>query len=156
MSSLPIPNLSKKIDNGTSLFFDTYYTQPINFSDNELNAVKSFFETRGFGETAALAVSITLLNQAKNDNIKIFNLLDTLGTYQQIELSTIVAEILNYNRKRTSVIGFKKEKTTSKFESRNIIQTSPVVQIINIDTQENFSSTGFTFDSEVITWDGES
>lgn len=156
MSSLPIPNLSKKIDSGVNLFFDTYYTQPINFSDNELNAVKSFFQTRGFGETAALTVSITLLNQAKNDNIKIFTLLDTLGSYQQIELSAIVAEILNYNRKRTSVIGFKKQKTSSKLESRNIIETSPSTQIININTQENFSSTGFTFDSEVITWDGES
>lgn len=156
MSSLPIPNLSKKVDSGVNMFFDTYYTQPINFSDNELNAVKSFFESRGFGETAALAVSVTLLNQAKNDNVKIFSLLDTLGTYQQLQLSTIVAEILNYNRKRTSVIGFKKEKSSSKFESRNIIGSSSTVQIINIDTQENFSSTGFTFDSEVITWDGES
>ena len=155
MSSLPIPNLSKKIKTSESVFFDKYYTQPINFSDNELNAVNSFFRSKGFNETASIAISVTLINQAKNDNIKVFTLLDTLGTYQPLQLSAIVAEILNYNRKRTSVVGFKKEKSSSRFESRNIIDSVPTSLTINTDTQENFSSTGFTFDSEVITWDGE-
>lgn len=155
MSSLPIPNLSKKIDTGTQVFFDAYYTEPVNFSDNELNAVKAFFETRGFEESAALAVSITIIKQAKADNIKVFKILDTLKTYQKVQLNSIVAEILNYNRKRTSVVGFKKQTNVSLFESRNIIETAPNPVIINIDTQGNFSSTGFTFDSEGITFDGE-
>ena len=120
MSSLPIPNLSKR-EADISLFFDRYYTQPINFSDSELNAVNSFFLSKGFNETASIAISGTLLNQAKNDDVKIFTLLDTLGSYEPLQLSAIVAEILNYNRKRTSVVGFKKDKDFSKFESRNII-----------------------------------
>ena len=120
MSSLPIPNLSKR-DKGTSLYFDRYYTQPINFADSDLNAITAFFESKGFDATAAVAISVTLINQAKNDDVNVFTLLDTLNGYETVQLSTIVAEILNYNRKRTSVIGFKKENSFSKFESRNII-----------------------------------
>lgn len=155
MSNLPIRNISKNTDKDVQLFFDTYFTKPINFSDNELNAVKSFFESRGFEESASIAVAVPILNQAKVDNVKVFELLDTLRNTTDLQLSAIVAEILNYNRKRTSVVGFRKQKTISRFESRNIIDGSPASVIINIGTESNFSATGFTFDSDTITWDGD-
>jgi len=155
MSSLPIQNISKRSDRDVQLFFDTYFTKPVNFNDNELTAVKAFFESRGFEESSAIAVSVPILNQAKADNIKVFELLDSLKNINDLQLSSIVAEILNYNRRRTSVIGFKRERDISKFESRNIIEGSPAPVIINIGTETNFSATGFTFDSDTITWDGE-
>lgn len=155
MSSLPIENISRTSDKRTQVFFDTYYTTPVNFSDNDLSAVLGFFQSRGFDETSAKAVSITLLNQAKTDGIKVFKLLDTLKGIDTVQLSYIVAEVLNYNRKRTSVVGFKKERTTSKFEARNIIEGTPAPVVINSNVSTNFSATGFTFDSDTITWDGE-
>lgn len=155
MSSLPIQNISKRSDRDVQLFFDTYFTKPVNFNDNELTAVKAFFESRGFEESSAIAVSVPILNQAKADNVKVFELLDSLKNINDLQLSSIVAEILNYNRRRTSVIGFKRERDISKFESRNIIEGSPAPVIINIGTETNFSATGFTFDSDTITWDGE-
>lgn len=155
MSGLPIKNISKRSDRDVQLYFDTYFTSNINFNDNEYTAVEGFFTSRGFDKTAAKAVSITLLNQAKTDGIKVFSLLDTLEGIDNAQLTYVVAEVLNYNRKRTSVVGFKKEKTTSKFESRNIIEGTPAPIVINIGSSKNFSSTGFTFDSDTITWDGE-
>lgn len=155
MSSLPIQNISKRSDRDVQLFFDTYFTKPVNFNDNELTAVKAFFESRGFEESSAIAVSVPILNQAKADNVKVFELLDSLKNINDLQLSSIVAEILNYNRRRTSVKGFKRERDISKFESRNIIEGSPAPVIINIGTETNFSATGFTFDSDTITWDGE-
>lgn len=155
MSSLPIENISRSTDKNTQLFFDTYFTQSVNFSDNELNAVTGFFQSRGFEDSSAKAVSITLLNQAKADGVKIFKLLDTLKGIDNLELSYIVAEVLNYNRKRTSVVGFKKERSISKFETRNIIEGTPSPVVINSNVSNNFSATGFTFDSNTITWDGE-
>lgn len=155
MSSLPIQNISKRSDRDVQLFFDTYFTKPVNFNDNDLNSVKAFFESRGFESAAAIAVSIPILNQAKADGVKVFQLLDTLKNISDLQLSSIVAEILNYNRRRTSVVGFRKQRDVSKFESRNVIEGSPAPVVINIGTGTNFSATGFTFDSDTITWDGE-
>jgi hypothetical protein len=123
MSSLPIPNISKRSNKGVHLFFDTYYNTQINLSDNELSVVIAFFEDAGFDKTAAIAVSTLLLRQAKNENIKVFELLDTLKTIDSTRLSSIVAEILNYNRKRTSVVGFRKQKNAT-IETRNILEGS--------------------------------
>tara|TARA_B110000503_G_scaffold86895_1_gene132171 strand:- start:1314 stop:1787 length:474 start_codon:yes stop_codon:yes gene_type:complete len=153
-SGLPIRNISKGSDEDTRLFFDRYYTKSINFADNDLNSVVGFFENKGFDKNSAIAVSITLLAQAKLDNIKIYKLLDTLKNYQDMQLTAVVAEVLNYNRKRTSAVGFKRTSFDNKTEKRNIIEGSIPNVVINIDTQNNFSSTGFTFDSDTITWDG--
>lgn len=124
MSSLPIPNISKRSDKGVQLFFDTYYNTQINLLDNELSVVISFFEEAGFEKTVAVAVGTVLLRQAKNENIKIFELIDTLKTLDGTKLSSVVAEILNYNRKRTSVVGFRKQKVKTTIESRNILEGS--------------------------------
>lgn len=153
-NGLPLRNISKRSDDDVRLFFDRYYTKTINFNDNDLNSVVSFFESKGFDKSSAVSVSITLLNQAKIDNIKIYKLLDTLKGYQDLQLSAVVAEVLNYNRKRTSTVGFRRTVTTNKLESRNIIEGSPAPVVINSAIQNNFSATGFSFDSETITWDG--
>lgn len=154
MSGLPIRNISKRSDEEIRLFFDRYYTKPINLSDNDLNSIVSFFESRGFDKSSAVAVSITLLNQAKLDNVKVYKLLDTLKGYQELQLSAVVAEVLNYNRKKTSAVGFRRTVVENKLEKRNIIEGSPVRVTINSEIQNNFSATGFSFDSETITWDG--
>jgi hypothetical protein len=154
MSGLPIRNISKRSDEEVRLFFDRYYTKPINLSDNDLNSIVGFFESRGFDKSSAVAVSVTLLNQAKLDNIKIHKLLDTLKGYQDLQLSAVVAEVLNYNRKKTSAVGFRRTIIENKLEKRNIIEGSPVRVTINSEIQNNFSATGFSFDSETITWDG--
>lgn len=154
MSGLPIRNISKRSDEDTRLFFDRYYTRTINFNDNDLNSIVGFFEAKGFDKSSAVAVSVTLLNQAKLDGIKIYKLLDTLRGYQDLQLSAVVAEILNYNRKRTSAVGFRRSVVENKVEKRNIIEGSPAQVTINSDIQNNFSATGFSFDSETITWDG--
>ena len=78
MSGLPIRNISKKSDEEVRLFFDRYYTKPISLTDNDLNSVVGFFEAKGFDNSSATAVGITLLNQAKLDGIKVYKLLETL------------------------------------------------------------------------------
>ncbi len=153
-SGLPVRNITKKSDEDVRLFFDKYLTKSINFNDNDLNSVVGFFENKGFDKSSAISVSIVMLQQAKLDNIKVFKLLDTLKGYQDIQLSAVVAEVLNYNRKRTSAIGFKKENTDNRLEKRNIIEGSPAPVIINSEVENNFSATGFTFDSRTNTWDG--
>jgi len=153
-SGLPVRNITKKSDEDVRLFFDKYYTKSINFNDNDLNSVVGFFENKGFDKASAVSVGIVMLQQAKLDNVKIFKLLDTLTGYEDLQLSAIVAEVLNYNRKRTSAVGFKRQNTENRLEKRNLIEGSPAPIIINSEVENNFSATGFTFDSRTNTWDG--
>jgi len=154
-SSLPIRNISKRSDKDVTLFFDKYYEKPISLTDNDLSTVVGFFESRGFDQSAALTVSTVLLNQAKTDGVDVYSLLKTLKGIDELRLSAVIAEILNYNRKRTSAIGFKRDQDITKYEKRNIIEGTPEQVFINTSIETNFSATGFTFDSDTITFDGE-
>ena len=50
-----------------------------------------------------------------------FELLDTLGGFDDIQLSTVITEILNYNRAKISTLGYKVDQATNKLETRNIV-----------------------------------
>ncbi|MBE26562.1 MAG: hypothetical protein CMN33_02625 [Saprospirales bacterium] len=119
MSSLP--NKSKTSEGNTTEFFDKYFTKKLNFPSNEVDAIIGFFTKRGFDEAAAQSTGTILLEQAKIDNVNVFTLLDTLKGLNDIQLSTVVAEVLNYNRDATSSVGFKRPQTVDKIEKRNIV-----------------------------------
>lgn len=121
MSSLPKEAPDNYSDKGVTKFFDTYFSKELSFPSNQVDAVVSFFTKRGFDKVSAISVSTTLLQQAKIDDVKIFQLLDTLSGLNEIQLSSIVTEILNYNRPKTSTLGFKRTESADKIEKRNIV-----------------------------------
>lgn len=118
-SSLPIKTQSN--DKKVTEFFDKYFTQKLEFNTNEVDAVVGFFEKRGFDRTAAISTGTILLQQAKLDEIKVFELLDTLKSLNETKLSAVVAEVLNYNRLSTSTLGFRSTQTIDTLEKRNIV-----------------------------------
>jgi len=101
-------------------FFDRYYDKALEFPSNDVNAVVGYFEKRGFESSSANSVATVLLQQAKIDGVKIFKLLDTLNGLQDVQLSALVTEILNYSRTKTSTLGFRIEQETNYIEARNI------------------------------------
>ena len=117
-SSLPTPVQTN--DKRVTTFFDKYFTGKLEFASNEVDAVIAFFEKRGFEKAAAISTGSILLQQAKLDGIKVFVLLDTLKGFDEAKLSAVVAEVLNYNRLNTSVLGFKNTTATNTLEKRNI------------------------------------
>jgi hypothetical protein len=121
-SSLPVDNKksSRSNDRTVNQFFNTYFSKKLEFASNEVIAVRGFFERKGFSKTAADAISIVLLQQAKIDGVKVFELIDTMKKYETNQLSELVTEILNHNRLNTSVLGIKKENTQTTIENRNI------------------------------------
>lgn len=119
-SSLPNDPIVNGSDKEVKQFFDRYYTKQLTYPSNEVDAVISFFTKRGFDDSSAIAVSGVLLQQAKIDNIKIFKLLDTLKGLDEVQLSAIVAEVINYNRNKTSTVGYRLTDTVDKLERRNI------------------------------------
>ena len=121
MPSLTSTNIKKRSDKEVTQFFDKYYTTSFSFPTNEVDAVIGFFEKRGFSSDAAIATSTALLTQAKLDNVKVFEIVDTLKGLKDVQISNVVAEILNYDRNRTSSIGYTNLHNQDKLERRNVV-----------------------------------
>ncbi len=103
-------------------FFDKFFLHQITFPSNQIDAVLGFFLKRGFDELSARSTSISLLNQARLENVNVFQLLDSLKGLNDVQLSQVVTEVLNSYRDRRSALGYKLTVTEETTESRNIVQ----------------------------------
>jgi 3-methyladenine DNA glycosylase AlkC len=119
-SNLPLDTIT---DSTTEIkqFFDKYYTTKVSFPSNQIDAVVGFFVKHGFDKQSATSTGIVLLNQARVDNISVFELLDSLKALKDVQLSQVVAQILNSYREKTSLLGYRIAQTTDEYESRNIL-----------------------------------
>jgi hypothetical protein len=86
-----------------------------------LTMMTGFLESRNFSQETAELISIAILKQAKQDGYNPMQILETIKGIKQTELSGIVAEILNYNRFKTSSLGVVSEVEPVNFVKRNIV-----------------------------------
>lgn len=119
-SNLPV---ERNTDSGQAvrLFFNNYFNEAISFPASEIDAVVGFFKKRGFDDIASNSTAIVLLQQAKLDDVEVFRLLDTLKGLTEIQLSSVVAEVLNYNRQKNSTLGYRQQDTSDSLEKRNVL-----------------------------------
>lgn len=101
--------------------FDQYYQTPIALNSSELTMMTGFFEKRGFDSVSAESTALVILQQAKKDNFSAMQVMDSLGELAPIEISALVAEILNYNRFKTSSLGTSQNYAPSEEVVRNIL-----------------------------------
>ena len=101
--------------------FDKFFLHQITFPSNQIDAVLGFFLKRGFDDEAARSTGIVLLNQARLDNVNVFELIDTLKGLTDVQLAKVVTEVLNSYREQTSTLGYKVMSLTETYESRNIL-----------------------------------
>lgn len=118
-TNLPTP-IKQDSAESTRLYFNAYGTKFIEFSANDVTAAISFFEQNGFASDAATTSASVILDQAKADGLSVFTLLDTLKTFNGVQLSALVAEILNNNRPVTSSLGYRDPSSSARSETRNI------------------------------------
>lgn len=105
----------------TQKFFDNYYNKQIPYKASEVDAVIGYFLKRGFEKVAAVNTASILLQQASIDQLTVFQLIDTLKGVNDVQLSNIVAQILNLNRSKTSTVGFRVPEATQLFDQRQIL-----------------------------------
>ena len=105
-TNLPKPIIEDSAQ-ATKLFFDSYGEAPLEFPANDVEAAIGFFESRGFDRDAAEITAMTVLKQAKLDDMPVYQLLDTLKKLEGTDLSALISEILNNNRPPSSLLGFK-------------------------------------------------
>lgn len=104
----------------TKLFFDKYGQQPLEFTANEVSSSIAFFQSRGFDDDAATLTAQVILKQAKLDGLPVFKILDTLKNFDGVQISALVAEILNNNRNPSSTLGYKILSVEKQNQTRNI------------------------------------
>jgi len=119
-TNLPV-NSSTDTSTIVRQFFDKYYQYPVSFPAAEIDAVIGYFQKRGFDLDSARTISIVMLNQARIDNVQVFQLLDTLKSITDLQLTQVIAQVLNTYRENTSLLGYRVAATSSPYESRNIL-----------------------------------
>lgn len=119
-TNLPQQTEAKDSSEEVRTFFNRYFTEPLTFPVNQIDAVIGFFLKRGFSDASAKSTSIVLLSQAKQDGISVFKLLDTLKNLDNIQLSSIVTQVMNSSREKISLLGYKLLNAEETLESRNI------------------------------------
>jgi hypothetical protein len=118
-SNLPTVKIDARLD--TKQFFDKFFVHEVSFPANDIDASIGFFSKRGFDAESARSISIVLLNQARLDNVNVFDLLDTLKSVTDVKLSQIIAQILNAYREKVSLLGYRIAPVADSYESRNIL-----------------------------------
>jgi uncharacterized membrane-anchored protein len=125
MANITYSNLPESVSQNskTDIFqvYDTYYDKPIEIYSSVYNATKAFFTSKGFDEVSAESVAITIIKQAKKDGYNPLEILDSLKGLSSVEISALVAEIINFNRYKTSFLGYSLVNRTNAEISRNIL-----------------------------------
>jgi hypothetical protein len=119
-NNLP-PNIVIDSTLDTRTFFDKFFVHQVSFPSNQIDAVLGFFLKRGFDVESARSTSIVLLNQARLDDVNVFALIDTLKTLSDVQLSQVVAQVLNAYREKVSLLGYRIAPLVDSYESRNIL-----------------------------------
>jgi len=123
ISNLPQEQTARGNGNNQEVraLFDKFFLHQITFPSNQIDAVLGFFLKRGFDDEAARSTGIVLLNQARLDNVNVFELIDTLKGLTDVQLAKVVTEVLNSYREQTSTLGYKVMSLVETYESRNIL-----------------------------------
>jgi hypothetical protein len=98
-----------------------YNDLPVQLHNDTLTAMKGLLSNKGFSDESAENIAITIMMQAKRDSFNPMNVLDSMKTLGNVELSQLVSEILNFNRFKTSVLGTTQNITPVEVVKRNIL-----------------------------------
>lgn len=107
--------------NDSTKFFNRFYQEDIFYKPSEVDAVIGYFLKRGFDQLAAVNTASVILQQAAKDKMPVFELLDTLKGTSDVQLSNIVAQILNLSRSNCSSVGYRIFGNSDLYDQRNII-----------------------------------
>lgn len=116
-----LPNTQLNTFDSESKLFNRQFENEISYKTSEVDAVIGYFLKRGFEQTAAVNTAVVILEQAAVDKLPAFQIIDTLKGLTDVQLSNVVAQILNINRPKTSRIGYRINPQTELFDQRNII-----------------------------------
>lgn len=117
-SNLPLEKTNK---NAMVQAYDAQYAKPFEINASALSAMTGFFESKKFDTAAAESIAVVILKQAAIDGYNPMSILDTLKGLNDLEISSLVSEILNFNRIKTSFLGQARPNSFNNEINRNIL-----------------------------------
>ena len=108
-------------DQETLKIFNNYYSANVEIAASTYDMVKNFFTSKGFELAAAESIAMVLITQSKKDGFNPIQLLDNLKGLTSVEISGLVSEIINFNRYKTSYLGYVLEQNKNSEIHRNIL-----------------------------------
>ena len=120
-SNVPTDTARYQGTDATIQLLNNYYAEPLELKASEFDAIVGFFTSKGFDTNSAQSITVAIINQSKIDNFNPMIVLDTMKRLDKIELNNLILEILNYNRYKTSFLGYKAQFLPTEEVVRNIV-----------------------------------
>jgi hypothetical protein len=120
-TNLPIKRSPQSSSDQTNKAFEAYHDLPVELDQNTLVVMQGFLENRGFGKESSDLIAITVLLQAARENYNPMSIIETMKNLNENDLSQVIAEILNFNRFKTSVLGSVQRISPVDNVKRNVI-----------------------------------
>ena len=117
-TSLPLTNPQDDIDLRVREYFETYFSTPATFTDNDYELVKSFFVARTDNMDAAAALTAAVLNATSKLGLYTADIIEQFKNSSN--LTTAVPLFLNLTRKGTSLLGYINERKVPENIKRQI------------------------------------
>jgi len=105
----------------TVQMFNQYGSPVVALDAATIDAAVGFFTSRGFDKNSAESIAYIIMKQAKLDGYKPFQIIDTLGGLDNVQISALVTELLNYNRYKSSSLGMAQTFIPVATVQRNIL-----------------------------------
>jgi hypothetical protein len=119
-NNIPIVKTSDNAD-GTKNAVNNYFSNHIALDAGSFDAMKGFFESRGFAKVASETIAFVMFYQASIDGYDPFQVLESVKTLDAVQLDALVTEILNFSRYKTSFLGLGASFSTSEIVKREIL-----------------------------------
>lgn len=107
--------------NATLQVFNQFGKATLVLDAATVDAAVGFFTSRGFDKHSAENISYIIMRQAKIDGYKPFQIIDTLRGLDNVQISALVTELLNYNRYKSSSLGMAQSFIPIVSVQRNIL-----------------------------------
>ena len=117
-SNLPIVNPADNFDQRVQDYFTNYFTAPINMTDQEYEAAKSFFVARTNNQQAAAALTAATIQAANELDLFILDVIEEFKTTG--DLKSAIPTFLNMSRSGRSLLGYEANITPNENIARQV------------------------------------
>ena len=107
--------------NSTRDTINNFYSVDLPIDAGTFEAIKGFFEYNGFSKVSSDTIAYVILYQAYIDGYNPMQVLENIQGLNGVQLNALVTEILNFNRFKTSFLGFNVNYQTNSIVSKEIL-----------------------------------
>lgn len=112
---------SQASQNVTTKFFNNYFTDIQNVSQNVNDAVVGYFQSLTGDKTSGNTLAAAVIYTATQQGIDPMSLIDEFRSLRPNELNAYLTMFLNFNRVNTSLLGLSNSPQTNKYIRRSIL-----------------------------------